>query len=112
MDRDAKPFLMLLMLVSSLIASGGQLLFKTGISSSGLAMAALVFAGIVAYGISTLAYLYTLSRRHLSWTYSFVGLSYVFTVVLSYFVLNENVGIFRMAGVAAIMVGTLFIGLS
>jgi drug/metabolite transporter (DMT)-like permease len=111
--NNAKLYLAVIMLFSTAIASIGQLMFKLGLTQPSLPyMLAYIVIGIAAYGISTVAYFYTLGRSHLSWGYGFVGLSYVFTTILAYTVIAESVSPFKIAGVAAILFGTILIGIS
>ncbi len=100
--------------VSTLLAASGQLLFKYGLNSTA-AISTLVFwvgIGLAAYVLSTLIYLFVLSRVHLSWAYGIGGLSYIFAVVFANFVLMENVPVVRWIGVGIIFVGVALIGLS
>ncbi len=111
--REGKRLFAGALLVSTLIGSAGQLLFKLGVDSAGTyALIAYVLAGMVAYGIATLIYLYILGRTHLSWAYGFVGFSYIFTTLLAIVVLHEAVSLQRWAGVLIIAIGTAVIGLS
>ena len=111
--EDKKTLFAALLLVSTLLGSFGQLLFKIGVDAQSVSLlAAFVFAGVVAYGAATLIYLYILGRSHLSWAYGFVGFSYIFTTILAFFVLKETVGLERWIGVVVISIGTALIGLS
>lgn len=110
---DKKIVFVVLLIISTLLGSLGQLFFKIGVDSNALiALAVYVILGVVAYGIATLVYLYILGRSHLSWAYGFVGFSYIFTTILAYTVLGEYVGPERWIGVVVIAVGTALIGLS
>lgn len=111
--REGKALFAIILLVSTLLGSLGQLMFKTGVDGSGLYYVALcIGAGIAAYGIATIMYLYTLGRSNLSWAYGFVGFSYIFTTVLALVVLGEPVSASRWIGVIVIAAGTALIGLS
>ena len=111
--RDKKIAFAAFLLVSTLLGSLGQLLFKLGVDTSLVYSGALyLLAGVVAYGMATLIYLYILGRSHLSWAYGFVGFSYIFTTLLALFVLNESISPARWGGVILIALGTALIGLS
>jgi drug/metabolite transporter (DMT)-like permease len=112
MDRESKMFFALILVFSTLLGGAGQLLFKAGLESAGLYIAVYLFFGLILYGISTLAYFYTLSRRSLSWAYSFGGLSYIFASVFAYAFLAEPVSPLRWIGILVIAIGTAVIGLS
>lgn len=98
------------MILSAVLASAGQLAFKSGVNG-GLDWPFLLL-GFVLYGCSTLLYLFVLSRTHLSWVYSMGGLSYVFTVILASVVLGEGASLVRWLGVIIIAVGAVLVGRS
>ena len=111
--RDRKTYFVIMLLVSTLLGSLGQLLFKVGVDSAAMyTIVAYIALGVVAYGVATLLYLYILGRSHLSWAYGFVGFSYIFTVILAFLVLGETVGLERWIGVFVIAAGTALIGFS
>ncbi len=95
---------------STFFAAVGQLLFKYSFTSS--FVAGWLALGVVAYGVSTVAYFYVLSRVHLSWAYGIGGLSYIFTTVLAYLVLMEDIPLLRWVGVIVITIGVILIGTS
>ncbi len=97
-----------ILLVSTLLGSAGQLLFKLGLSSSTV----FLLLGILVYGISTLIYLYILGRTHLSWTYGITGLSYIFASVLAMIFLGERISALRWLGIGIIAIGTALVGIS
>ncbi|MDE1850815.1 MAG: hypothetical protein KGH54_03415 [Candidatus Micrarchaeota archaeon] len=111
--NNTKIAFALVLVVSTLLGALGQLSFKIGVSSSTLTMMALyVLLGFVVYGISTILYFYILGRTHLSWAYSFGGLSYIFTTILALSVLGEGIPLLRWAGVLVIALGVALIGVS
>ncbi len=113
MAGNRKLMFAMLLIVSTSLGSIGQLVFKIGVgSSAAYAMALYLAAGMFAYGISTVIYLYILGRSNLSWTYGFGGFSYIFAVVLASVVLGEVVTPDRWIGVVIIAIGTALIGLS
>lgn len=102
-----------ILVASTFLGALGQLLFKIGVlSQAEIALLAFVITGFFIYVVSTVLYLYTLSRTHLSWAYSFVGLSYIFTTLLAMSVLNESIPILRWIGVIVIVAGVAISGLS
>ncbi len=99
----------LMLLLSTGLAAIGQLFFKASLAP----FAPAIFAvGFLSYVASTVAYFYVLSRAHLSWTYGIGGLSYIFTVILAYFVLRESIPPLRWLGVLIITFGVLLVGAS
>jgi len=105
--RKIENFAMLV--VSTFLGGAGQLLFKYAFLNQ--VIYALVL-GLLAYGVSTIIYLFVLSRVHLSWAYSLGGMSYVFAAIFAAAILTENVPILRWVGVGVIVVGVALIGIS
>lgn len=109
-DKDPKHILLMIVILSALLASFGQLLFKLG-----LIMQVDLFylgAGILAYILSTFLFLYVISKVHLSWAYGVGGLSYVFASLLAFFVLSEQISSIRWIGIVIITMGVALVGLS
>lgn len=109
---DGKRLFVLILVISTSLGAVGQLIFKLGLDSSGVPLAELVGLGVVLYALSTMLYFYVLGRSHLSWAYSFVGLSYSIASILAFLVLGEPVTPLRVAGIAVIQLGIIVIGLS
>lgn len=116
---------MLLILLSISIAVTGQLLLKIGIDRigvngigsmkalislfSGIIRSPMVLTGLFLYFISAAIWLVILSTVDLSFAYPFIGLSYVLVLVLSRFILKEEVNPLRWAGALIITVGVVII---
>ena len=100
-----------LLVISTLLGAVGQFYFKYSFANRG-DFAVLMLVGLASYALSTLIYLFVLSRVHLSFAYSMGGLSYIFAVILAALFLNESVPLLRWAGVITIAIGVVFIGLS
>jgi drug/metabolite transporter (DMT)-like permease len=71
-----------------------------------------VFAGLSMFVISMASHLAVLSRVQLSFAYPFLSLAYVIVAAYAFFVFGEDVGAARIAGIALICLGTVFISLS
>jgi drug/metabolite transporter (DMT)-like permease len=71
-----------------------------------------VFAGLSMFVISMASHLAVLSRVQLSFAYPFLSLAYVIVAAYAYFIFGEDVGSARIAGIALICLGTVFISLS
>ncbi len=71
-----------------------------------------VLAGFVAYGVSSLMYLFVLSRLDVSYAYPFVAINYVFVTFLAWLVLKETVPTLRLVGLAIICMGVLVLSAS
>jgi drug/metabolite transporter (DMT)-like permease len=110
--RESKKIYAGILLVSTLLGAFGQILFKIGVMSSAFQLLIYIMVGIASYLISTVLYFYVLSRTHLSWAYSFTGLSYIFASLIAFLFLGENVPALRWLGILVIAVGTALIGVS
>lgn len=71
-----------------------------------------VVGGLFLYGIGTLLWLAVLARAELSQAYPFVGLSFVLTAVLGYFIFADAMTPARIAGIALIVAGVVLVGRS
>ncbi|HEY7476776.1 MAG TPA: EamA family transporter [Actinomycetota bacterium] len=114
-----------LILVSVTLAAVAQIMLKTGVDRAteaqggelaftaeglkALAASPLVWAGLVLFGVSAVAWLFALSRASLSFAYPFAALGYVLIVGFSAFVLHETVPALRWIGVACIVVGIVLV---
>jgi multidrug transporter EmrE-like cation transporter len=71
-----------------------------------------VFAGLSMFVVSMASHLIVLSRVELSFAYPFLSLAYVIVAAYAFFIFGEDVGPARIAGIALIMAGTVFISMS
>jgi len=71
-----------------------------------------VIGGVALYGLGTLLWLAVLSRAELSKAYPFVGLSFVITAVMGYFLFSDTMSLSRIAGTALIVAGVVLVGRS
>lgn len=109
-----------------IIAAFGQIVLKLGMNKVGISLAKVglvnffikifttpqVLLGLFLYGVSTLFWLVILSREKLSFVYPMVAFSYVVTVILSIFILKEQVPWLRWLGLGLICVGISLIAKS
>ena len=114
-----------LILLSIVVAVGGQMLLKIGINRIGavsfsgfddlgkfflgIIKSPLVVSGLFLYVISAAVWLMVLSTVDLSFAYPFVGFTYVILLVLSKFVLKEDVNLIRWIGALIITIGVIVI---
>jgi len=101
----------LILLGSTFLGALGQVFFKMGVMQSSI-LYTYVAIGLVFYLASTVVYFYVLSRTHLSWSYGFTGLSYIFASFIAFAFLGEQVPILRWLGIIVIAIGTALIGVS
>lgn len=115
----------LLILLSIVIAVGGQVLLKIGLNKIGsvnvnslsglghlflgIIKSPMVMAGLFCYVISAAIWLVVLSAVQLSFAYPFIGLTYVLILFISKFVLKEDVNPIRWVGAAIITIGVAVI---
>lgn len=114
-----------LIIISISIAVGGQLLLKIGMNRIGaldfsgigslfkfftqVLRSPIVVLGLFMYVISAALWLIVLSAVDLSFAYPFIGLTYVFVLVLSKFLLKEDVNPVRWIGTIIITIGVIVI---
>src|SRR5580704_17665138 len=105
-----------LILLSVSFSAVAQVLFKFGMSSDAvkqaLARGSLVNAvlaaflstgvlgGLSLYGVGTLLWLGVLSRTEVSQAYPFVGLGFVLTALIGYFLFGDTLSPLRIGGIA------------
>jgi drug/metabolite transporter (DMT)-like permease len=115
----------LLILISILIAVGGQVLLKIGITRiginnfnslgafgeffSGIIKSPLVLTGLFLYVISAALWMIVLSTVDLSFAYPFLGVTYVMILLVSKFILKEDVNPLRWIGALIITAGVVVI---
>jgi multidrug transporter EmrE-like cation transporter len=116
----------LLVLCSVAPAVAGQLLLKYAIGRLSLSMETagpvgyylrlfttpLVLLGFFMYGLSSLIWLFILSKLPLSLAYPLVSMGYVLVVFFSWLLLHEHVSIIRILGVFVICLGVTLLALS
>jgi multidrug transporter EmrE-like cation transporter len=116
-----KPILAILL--SILLGTCGQLALKYG---TRLAVAKEASTGVLArylanpymwfalflYGISTVLWIYSLSRVDLSYAYPMVALGYVLVCVFSVLLFKEAMPMLRIAGLGVIILGVIMIAIS
>ena len=71
-----------------------------------------VFAGLFMMVISMGSHLLVLSRVEISFAYPFLGLSFVLITLWAFFVLGEDVNLWRVTGVLFICVGVVLVARS
>jgi drug/metabolite transporter (DMT)-like permease len=117
--------LLVLILASVACSSVAQLLLKLGMVNAayarasaaqdwaGMAAAALlnpfVLAGLSLYFAGALVWLMVLAKADLSYAYPFVGLGFIFSLVLGFLVLKEPVTLQRVAGTLLIALGAVMV---
>lgn len=111
-------------LISILLGSIAQYFLKIGISSISMDNKKIIMilieiitnlpfiGGILCYGLSMIFWLHVLSKLELSKAYPLVSLGYIFTLLLGYFLLHENINNYKILGVIFIIIGVILIAKS
>lgn len=100
-----------ILLKKGMIAHGPIALSAIDLARSvpAIALNPFVVAGLLTFVISMASHLVVLSKVELSFAYPFLSLAYVLVAVWSFFFFGENLGAYRVAGIALICVGTVLI---
>lgn len=110
-----------IILCGILCASLGQVFWKIGMNAVGaidkftvsgiisMFLNPLVILGLCMYGLSTVFWLVALSQKDLSYVYPFIALTFIIVLLLSKFLLHENVGMYRIAGTLVIICGLILV---
>jgi drug/metabolite transporter (DMT)-like permease len=102
----------LLLLAGTLFAAAGQVLFKIGASGRETISSffnSWIFAGLLAYALGTLLWIYALSKVRLTLVYPFTALTFVLVYLFGIFILHEPAASRALVGVALILVGLFLI---
>jgi drug/metabolite transporter (DMT)-like permease len=116
------PHEFLLLLTSILIGVAGQFFLKLGAVKLGkvevsnaidqilkIATTPELIMGLACYGLASIAYILILTRVKLSVVGPTVALSYVFSVLIGYFIFKEPLPVLRVAGLGFIMAGVIMV---
>ncbi len=112
-----------LILVAVTMSAIAQILFKLGLTGTvpaaaqhGRALGLLspllspgVLLGLALYGAGTLVWLAALGRVEVSQAYPFVGLGFVLTTILGYFLFGDHITFQRLAGILLVIAGIVVI---
>lgn len=104
----------LLLLISSVLAASGQILFKLGATGATQLVSFLngrVIFGLIAYGLGTVLWILALSRIPLNIAYGFTALTFCLVYLLSAFILHEPVSLRSWLGLGLVMAGFFVIAL-
>ena len=111
----------IIILIGIIFASAGQIFWKIGMNSMGpittytpstlitIFLNPYILSGLAMYGLGTVFWLIALSKRDLSFVYPFMALTFIIVLILSAFILNESIGIYRIIGTFVIILGLILI---
>lgn len=95
----------ILIILSALCTSFGQLFWKIGINSSLF----LLIAGFVLYGIGAISMIIALKFGELSIIHPLMCTGYIFALINGYFFLKEKISFIQFLGIVIIIIGVIFI---
>lgn len=112
-----------ILLITSVLASAtGQFFLKVGalklgkVTGSNLLVHVLsivtipeLIGGLACYGIGAIAYILLLTRVQLSVAGPAVALTYVFSIMIGYFIFREVIPIYRLFGMGFIICGVILL---
>lgn len=122
-SRGEKMSVLLLVLISIILGVFGQLSMKRGMNTVGpiglknvfsteifsIIFQKFVFLGFMLYILSSMLWLVALSQEELSFIYPLISIGYILTAILSKFLFNESLTIFRFFGILLICGGVYLI---
>lgn len=103
-----------LVILGTLIAAFAPILWKKASDESSGIKSYInwkFIAGVILYGLGTVAFIPALKGGELSVLYPFVALSYVWVCLLSTKFLNEKMSLLKWIGIVLIILGVSFIGI-
>jgi len=119
---------LMLIFGSVALSAFAQILLKTGMSSESIQRALgqlesfstvhviatnpWVIGGLILYFLSAALWLLVLAKYDVSYAYPFVGLGFIFTLGLGWWLLQEPVDFGRMVGTLFVAVGVYLVGRS
>ncbi|MEM0899008.1 MAG: EamA family transporter [Pseudomonadota bacterium] len=71
-----------------------------------------VFFGLATFVISMASHMFVLSKVDLSFAYPFLSLAYVLVALFAWYLFGEDLGAYKIAGIAFICIGTVLIAQS
>jgi drug/metabolite transporter (DMT)-like permease len=109
--------------IGVVLAAGAQLVMKRGLLRVGavqlgsglhtklvsIVTSPMVLVGLAMYAISSVFYLFALSREDLSFVYPILALNFLLIAILSRVVLHETISPLRLAGIVIVAIGVSFI---
>ncbi len=113
MKKKTATSAILLVILSSVFTSIGQIFLKVGVQSITSISSIINFhliTGLFLFGIALLLLLQAYKNGELSVLYPIIALEYIWVVLLSNFLLGEAINNFKILGVVAIMIGVTLIG--
>lgn len=114
---ETKPWAISLMILVTFLTSVAQLLYKFAtanlrFSFFGLISNYYLISGIVIYAVGAILFVLALKGGDVSILYPIIATSYIWVNLLSKYILNENINIYKWFGIAAIFAGVSLISIN
>jgi len=112
----AKPWAILLMILTTLFTSTAQVLYKFGVSNLRISLPSLLtnyylIGGLALYGLGALLMVFALKGGDLSVLYPIIATSYIWVGLMSAYFFQEIINALRWFGIIAIVAGVVFVGI-
>ncbi len=108
------PFKLLILMAMTMIGSAASLFLKRTSTAEGLLgyiKSPFIYLGGFFYLVAALINIYILRVLDYSVVLPLTSMTYIWTMLLSHFVLSEKITLCKILGVAAIAIGAVFISL-
>ena len=104
----------ILMIICTIFTAIGQFFIKTGVETLTLNLFSIItnyslIFGLFLYGFSGIILVFALKQGELNVIYPMISLSYIWTTLISIFLLNEYVSGVQITGISAVLLGVFFI---
>ncbi|MGV8163167.1 MAG: EamA family transporter [Candidatus Nanoarchaeia archaeon] len=100
--------------ISTLLIAGAQFFLKKGANLASETLFSYVnlwiILGIIIYGFATFLFIISLKYGNLSTVYPFLGLGYIWVILISYFVFKELLTYLDILGIGLIILGLSVLG--
>lgn len=102
-----------LTILNSAITIFGQVLWKMAVMRTEgytyrLLINPYVISGVLAYGLSTVLWLYILSKIPFSIAYALTSTTYAFSLFAGYYIFHEAITLYKITGTVLILIGVIF----
>ena len=117
MGMEIKSVGIVIILFTTLLTSGAQILLKLGINTSGFSFMNLatnyyLIFGFFLYGVAGILTISAFRKGEVTVLYPIFATSYVWVAILSNYLLKEELNLFRWFGIILIVFGVSLLGFS
>jgi drug/metabolite transporter (DMT)-like permease len=110
-----KTFAIIMMVFCTFLVSSAQVFYKKGATLLEFNLMSLItnhniLIGLILYGLGFLIMIYAFKNGEVTVLYPIITLSYVWVSLMSVYLFNEVMNIYKWVGVIIIIIGIIFIG--